>query len=402
MNTRASEYPVVRLKSKADRRIRQGHPWAFSNEIEMDETARGLAPGSVVRLVTANGKALGIFLFNRHPLISARRISRDPAAVIDEAFLEARLRRALALREALVEVPFYRLVHAEADGLPGTIIDRFGDTLVLQINTAGMEALQPQLLEALDRVLAPRHILLRNDTPARDLEGLSQHTEILRGTFSGSLEVHENGARYFADSGEGQKTGWFYDQRDNRAFVGRLVRGAGLKRVIDLYSFSGGFGIQAALGGAAEVTLLDRSAAALDLARQAAEANGVAERCQFRKSDAFAALEHLARKGTPHDLVIADPPAFVKAKKDLPQGLRAYRKLARLASGQVAAEGYLVICSCSHHVERERFAEQVRRGIEDCGRKARVLRAAGAAFDHPLHPGLPESEYLKALVLALD
>lgn len=402
MQTTVSDYAVVRLKPKTERRIQQGHPWAFSNEIEMDEAARGLPPGVPVRLETANRKALGIFLFNRHPLIAARRISRNANSMIDSTFLEGRLRHALALRQALFAEPYYRLVHAEADGLPGTIVDRFGDSLVVQINSAGMEALRAELLEALERVLAPSHLLLRNDTTARQLEGLEQGVENLRGPFPSPLEVRENEAIYLADSAGGQKTGWFYDQRDNRAFVRRLVQGAGLRRVIDLYSFTGGFGLQAALAGAEQVTLVDRSAAALDLARQAAEANGVAGRCDFRKADAFAALDHLARKGERHDLVIADPPAFVKAKKDLPQGLRAYRKLARLAAAQVAEDGYLVICSCSHHVERERFAEQVRRGIEDTGRKARVLRSAGAGPDHPVHPGLPESAYLKALVLALD
>ncbi|WP_022727690.1 class I SAM-dependent rRNA methyltransferase [Fodinicurvata sediminis] len=402
MQTTVSDYAVVRLKPKVERRIQQGHPWAFSNEIEMDETARGLPLGVPVRLQTANGKALGIFLFNRHPLIAARRISRKADNVIDSTFIEGRLRRALALRQALFQQPFYRLVHAEADGLPGTIVDRFGDSLVLQINSAGMEALRPELLEAVDRVLAPKHLLLRNDTSARQLEGLEQEVESLRGDFPSPLEVRENQTIYLADSAGGQKTGWFYDQRDNRAFVRRLVKGAGIRRVIDLYSFSGGFALQAALGGAEQVTLVDRSAAALELARQAAAANGVDGRCDFRKADAFAALEHLSRKGEDHDLVIADPPAFVKAKKDLPQGLRAYRKLARLSAAQVAEGGYLVICSCSHHVEGERFTEQVRRGIEDAGRRARILRSAGAAPDHPLHPGLPESAYLKALVLALD
>ena len=403
MSTRTPDRPIVRLKPKAQKRLRLGHPWVYSNEIEMSAEVKALPPGSLVRLLSSGGDELGTFLFNRHPLIAARLLSRDPVEVIDAGFFRRRLQRALSIRERLIGVPFYRLAHAEADGLPGTIIDRFGDALVLQVNTAGMEALTPALLEAIDEVIAPETVLLRNDSPVRELERLDGYVRLLRGSVEQPVEVREHGARFLADLSEGQKTGWFYDQRDNRRWAGDLIRTAAEgARVLDAYCFAGGFSIQAALAGAQTVMGVDRSARALELAGEAAALNGVAERCTFRKSDAFAALEHLAKKRDSFDLVIADPPAFVKGRKDLPQGLRAYRKLARLAAEVVAPEGYLVICSCSHHVDMASFVDQIGRGLAEAGRPARLLRSAGAAPDHPVDPRLPETQYLKALFLALD
>ena len=395
----AATRPVVRLKPGAQKRILRGHPWAYSNEIQMDPACKALPLGSVVRLDSAEGEGLGTALFNRLPLIAARLLSRDPRAEIDDTFLEARLRRALAIRERLFDKPFYRPVHAEADGLPGTIVDRFGDTLVLQINTAGMERLLEPLIAALDRLIAPARILLRNEGPARQMEGLEDRVEALRGSLEEPIALEENGARYLADPGEGQKTGWFYDQRDNRAWAARLARDA---RVLDGYCYSGGFTVQAALAGAREVLSIDRSQAALELAAQAAALNGVAERCRFHKAEVFKQLDGLARNKEVFDLVIVDPPAFIKSKKDLFQGAKGYRKLARMAAEVVAPEGYLFIASCSHHMAPDAFAEQVRRGVANAGRQARVLHSAGAAPDHPVHPALPETAYLKALVLAVD
>lgn len=391
--------PLVRLQPQRSKRLLRGHPWVYSNEIEMAPETKALAPGSLVGLVGADGHRLGVALFNPHTLISARLLSRDPDETVDEAFLAARLRRALSIREALFDEPYYRWIHAEADGLPGTVVDRFADTLVLQVNTAGMERLTPMLLDALERVAAPRRIVLRNDSPLRRLEGLEIMTAAVKGQLDDPIEVLENGARYFAHPLEGQKTGWFYDQRENRAWAARLATGA---RVLDAYSYAGGFGLLAARAGAAEVTLIDRSEAALRLAEAAAEANGVASRCRFVKAEAFAELRRHAAAGERFGLVIADPPAFVKSKRELKQGIKGYRKLARLAAGLVAADGYLVLASCSHLVDAASFAEQVHRGVLDAGRQGRLLRSAGAGPDHPVHTALPESAYLKALFLALD
>lgn len=392
-------YPEIRLKPRAHKRVLQGSPWIYSNEIEMDTAARALGRGEIVKLFGADGHALGIAMFNRHPLIAARLVSRDPKARIDTDFLSDLLRRALAIRERLFDAPYYRLVHAEADGLPGVIIDRFGDVLVAQINTAGAERLTPQLLEALEQVVAPTTVVLRNDTPARQTEGLESSFEVPVGHLDGSIEVLENDARYFADLEGGQKTGWFYDQRINRRWAAKFAAG---NRVLDCYSFSGGFSVQAALAGAREVVTLDRSQTALDLAAKAAAANGVAETCRFVRGEAFSTLAEFAKAKERFELVIADPPAFIKSKKDMAQGLKGYRKVARLSASLVGREGYLFIASCSHHADPVSFAEQVKRGLVDAGRQGRILYSGGAGPDHPVHPALPETAYLKAMLLALD
>ena len=391
--------PVIRLKAQAHKRVAWGHPWVYSNEIEIDAAAKALPPGCVVRLATHDRRPLGTAIFNRLPLIAARILTTDPDATIDADFLEARLARALAIRERLYDQPYYRLIHAEADGLPGAIIDRFDTALVLQVNTAGMDRLLPALLTALDRVLAPETVLLRNDSTARRMEGLELHTTLAKGALDGPIDVLENGARYLADLTEGQKTGWFYDQRENRAAIGRFALGG---RVLDGYCYSGGFAIQAALRGATEVVAVDRSQAALDLAEAAAARNGVAGRCTFAKAEVFGHLQRLAEAGERFDLVIVDPPAFVKSKRDRIQGAKGYRKLGRLAAQLVAPDGYLFAASCSHHVDVALFGEQIKRGLHDAGRRGRVLMTTGAAPDHPVHPALPESAYLKAQILALD
>ncbi len=391
--------PAITVKPSAQKRLRQGHPWAYANEIDMDNTAKAVAAGGLVRVATRDGGRLGTAIFNRHSLIALRLLSRDGEATIDQAFFKDRLARALALRERLFDAPYYRLVHAEGDGLPGTVIDRFGPVLAVQLNTAGIQQLWPQLVAALEEVVAPRAIVLRNDSPARASEGLDLRVEIVKGELPGPLEVLENDTRYFADLSGGQKTGWFYDQRENRAWAARLAKGA---RVLDCYSFSGGFGIRAAAAGADEVTGLDSSEPALALARLAAEANGVASRCNFVRTDVMAELPRLHQRGERFDLVVADPPAYIKSKKHLAQGSQAYRKLVAAAAALVAPGGALVMASCSHHMDRARFAAQIERGIADAGRQARILREAGAGPDHPLHPALPETAYLKTHFLVLD
>jgi 23S rRNA (cytosine1962-C5)-methyltransferase len=392
-----AELPIVRLNQGHAKRLRAGHPWVFSNEIAMDAGAKALAPGTIVRLADANGAPLAAAMFNPHSLIAARVLSRERGEDIDEAFLRGRIEAALALRERLYREPFYRLIHAEADGLPGLVIDRFGRTLVVEVNSAGMEALTPQLLGALDAAVDPRTVILRNDSSVRTLEGLKLETRVAKGESpDGPVGLSENGARFFADPLGGQKTGWFYDQREARARVAALATGA---RVLDLYAYTGGFGVLAAVQGAAHVVCIDRSRLALDLAARAAEANGVAERCEFRQGEAFETLERLDES---FDVVIADPPAFVRSKKDLGAGLRGYRKLIRLAAGRVAPGGFLFAASCSHHVTPEAFAQELARALGDAGRAGRIIAFMGAGPDHPVHPMLPESAYLKSVLTALD
>ena len=395
----ATERPAVTLKGGEHRRVAAGHPWVFSNEVIMDARTKAIPPGSVATVRSYDGRALGTALFNPHSLIAARLLAREPDAAIDRSFLAERLRRARALRERLFDRPYYRLVHAEADGLPGLVIDRFGDALVLQANTAGMERLLPELLTALDDVLRPATVMLRNDSPARTLEGLEGYSRWAKGAHEGPIELVENCVRFLADPGEGQKTGWFFDQRENRASVARLGGGA---RVLDVYCYTGGFAVQAAAAGAAAVLGIDRSEPALALAARSAALNGVDARCRFERGDAFAMLDALAANGERFDIVVADPPAFVKSKKELNQAARGYRKLARLAAALVRPGGFLFIASCSHHMTLENFGEQAARGLGDAGRGGRIIRASGAGPDHPVHPFLPETAYLKALLLQID
>ncbi len=397
--TRPVKYPTIHLQAGRQRRALHGHPWVYSNEIQMDTTAKAVPPGSPVRLVDAGGTPLGIATFNPHTLIAARMLSDDPATVVDHAFLAGRLARAVALRERLFDRPYYRAVHAEADGLPGLIVDRYGDVVTVQANSVFMDQRIEAILAALDEVLAPRAVILRNDSTQRALEGLAEETRLAKGAIDGPIRLEENGATFFADPLGGQKTGWFYDQRDNRAFIARLARGA---RAIDFFSYNGGFAVQCAVAGAASVVAVDRSQPALDNAVRAAAANGVADRFEARRADAFTELERLNAAGERFEVVIADPPAFVKAKKDLAVGCRAYRKMTRLAARITAPGGFLLCASCSHNVDPPTFAEQVARGLTDAGRKGRILRSAGAGPDHPVHPNLPESAYLKAIVLQLD
>ncbi len=405
MATEAASRPILRLLPGRDGRLKRGHPWVFSNEVAMDAAAKALPPGRAVTLQSAEGQALGVAMFNPHTLVAARLLDRDAKAVLDAAFIARRLKRALSLRERLFDAPYYRLVHAEADALPGLVIDRFAEVCVAQLNTAGMELLRDALLQAIDQVLAPRAIVLRNDSAIRTLEGLDQQVAVAKGSIDGPVKLVENGVVFLADVTGGQKTGWFFDQRGNRAFMAALARrgvGGGPARVIDLYSHTGGFAVQAAFAGAGEVVAVDRSEAALALAERAAKQNGVAARCKFVRADIFAECERLAAAGERFDVVIADPPAFVKSKKDLAAGSRGYRKLARMAARLTLPGGILFIASCSHNMEAETFVEQVRRGLADAGRSGRILRASGAGPDHPVHPYLPESAYLKALVLAVD
>ncbi len=391
--------PILSLRPGQDRRVRLGHPWIYVGELVLDARERALEPGSLVRLEDAKGAALGTAAFNPNTTIAARVLERGPHIAIDRAWITARLKRALALRARLLDPHYCRLVHAEADGLPGLILDRYGEVVVAQPNIAAMERLWPDILAALDQVIAPEVVVLAGDSGARALEGLAEERRVVRGTLDGPVRIEENGVVYLADLWKGQKTGWFYDQRDNRAFAAGLSRGAS---VLDLYSYCGGFALACARAGAGSVIAVDGSKAALDLAAAAAELNGLSARCEFRAAEVFGELARLGREGARFDLVIADPPAFAKSKKDLAPALKGYRKLARLAAQVTAPGGMLLAASCSHHVAMDAFRDEVARGVWQAGRNARILREAGAAPDHPVHPMLPQSAYLKAIFMALD
>ncbi len=385
----------VRLKKEAEGPVRAGMPWIYAGDI-IESSANLMIPaGSIVAIENAKGQKLGVGYFNAASPIACRVLTLSGEAV-DVNFFTARLEKALAFRSKKIDALYYRLIHSEADGLPGLLIDRFGDTLVVQVGTAGMDKLQPVWLEAVEQLIKPETIVLRNDTSARKLEGLVQEVKVIKGTVEGFTELQENGCTYLADVLKGQKTGWFFDQRDNRRMIADIAKG---KSVIDVYSHSGGFGLLAAKHGA-QVTMVDSSALALDLAKQAAFLNGV--ECEYIKGDAFEVMQRLADEGKTYDIVLADPPAFVKSKKDIASGMKGYEKVARYAAALAAPDGHLFIASCSHHATRSRFRQAVMDGIKKAGRKAEILKETGASCDHPRHPKLPQSEYLKGLLLHLN
>jgi 23S rRNA (cytosine1962-C5)-methyltransferase len=394
-----NDLPHLYLRPGGDKRALRGHPWVYANEIRMDSEAKSLPPGSVVVLHRVDGKPMGQGTFNPHALIAFRFLTRNPSATIDEGFFARRLERALSLRDSLFDSPFYRLIHAEADGMPGLIVDRYGDVLTVQAGTAGMDRLMPEILIAAENLLAPRAIVLRNDGRGRAMEGLNSEVRLAKGELDGPVEVMESGLTFLADPLGGQKTGWFFDQRENRAFVSSLADGT---RVLDLYCYGGGFAISAAARGAESVLGIDSSENAVGLARSAAERNGLNSICAFRQGEAFGELAKLDAGGERFGVVVADPPAFVKSRKHLRSGLKGYQKLAGLAAKLVDAGGFLFLASCSHNAEERDFVGAVTDGIRRAGRSGRILRKSGAAPDHPVHPHLPESVYLKAVLLQLD
>lgn len=392
--------PVVRLRPKAEARaIRHGFPWVYADELVMDRRTGALPAGTLAVLEDAERRAMGLVTVNPASKIVARMLDSDPMAVVDGSWLERRLVRALALREHLFDAPFYRLVHAEADGLSGVVIDRFGEAAVIQPNAAWAEAYLDLLADALVAVTGVHTIVKNGSGRARGLEGLAEETVVLRGGLEGPLAVPMNGATYLADLTGGQKTGLFYDQRPNHAFAARLARGA---RVLDVFSHVGGFGLAALAAGAVSALAVDGSAPALALAAQGARAGGMADRFTTRQGDAFAVMEALAAEGAEFDLVICDPPAFAPAKPALDAGLRAYERVARLAAGLVAPGGYLVLCSCSHAADLTAFRNASARGIGRGGRRGQLIHTGQAGPDHPVLPQLAESSYLKALFFRLD
>lgn len=396
---RADGRPVVRLKPKAEARaIRHGFPWVYADELVTDRRTQGLAPGALAVLEDGERRPLGLVTVNVKSKIIARMLDRDPDAVVDEGWFAARIARAAALRDRLHDRPFYRLIHAEVDGLPGVVIDRFGDTAVIQPNAAWAETHLAALVAALQQVTGVAHVVKNGTGRARALEGLAEETALLAGTVAGPIEVPMNGATYLADVMGGQKTGLFYDQRPNHAFAARLAKGA---RVLDVFSHVGGFALAALAGGAQSALAVDASAPALALAEAGARASGFAG-FATRQGDAFDVLEALGHEGARFDLVICDPPAFAPAKPALEAGLRAYERIARLAAPLVSPGGYLVLCSCSHAADLSAFRNACARGIGRGGRRGQILHTGFAGPDHPVLPQLAESSYLKALAFRLD
>lgn len=390
-----TESTTLRLRKSEERRLKSGHLWVFSNEIDTQATPlKGIEPGSLVTIESSRGEPLGLAYANPESLIAARLLTRNPRESMGPRFLEQRIERALALRDRLYDKPHYRLIYGESDGLPGLVVDRFGDLLVVQSNTAGMDQLEGVLIEALKKVLNPKAIVVRNTSSLRALEGLSERVEVVYGELAETPLVEENGAHFAIDPLEGQKTGWFFDHRDNRARLAPWCKG---RKVLDLFAYTGAWGLPAALAGAASVDAVDASESALSLLRENAARNGMADRFETHVSDVFEFLRK-AREDRQHwDVVIVDPPAFIKRKKDGTKGVEGYRRLNQMALQVLSPGGLLVSASCSYHLPREGLKDLLRASSRHLDRHLVILAEGGQGADHPVHPTIPETNYLKAV-----
>jgi 23S rRNA (cytosine1962-C5)-methyltransferase len=396
-SSHVADLPALRLKRNEDRRLHAGHLWIFSNEVDTQQTPLSkFEAGELVRVLAHNDRALGLAYVNPQSLISARMLGTWKLP--DAAWLATRIRGALSLRERLYPKPFYRLVYGESDGLPGLVIDRYGSACVVQIGTAGMERLKAEIQEALIRVLRCESLLFKNDSSAREMEGLPSYVEAAKGKFDELGQVWEDDLEFRAPLSEGQKTGWFFDQAANRRALPKYVRKGA--RVLDVFSYVGAWGVRAAHSGAREVICVDSSAAALEVASSNAQLNGVNDpnggQLTTIKGDAFDVLEDLVKKRSRFDVVVIDPPAFAKRKKDLPKALAAYKRLNQLAMQVLADDGILVSCSCSYHVSADDLQDAIAKAARSADKHVQILEAGGQAPDHPVHPAIPETRYLKA------
>ena len=392
--------PVIRLLPKTNaQRLRFGAPWVFSDQLVLDRRTKAIPAGSIVEVQDKERTPIALAAFNANSKIIARVLDTDLEADVNVEWFTNRIRRAFELREALFDAPFYRLIHAEADGMPGVIIDRFGDTAVIQPNAAWADARLDDIVTALCDVTGIANVLKNANGRARTLEGLNEETIILRGEINDLIPVPMNGASYMADLMGGQKTGLFYDQRPNHAFTAKLAKG---KSILDVFSHVGGFSLAALAAGATNALAVDGSAPALALAEKGAEATGVADKFETLKGDAFDTMIAMGNEKRKFGVVVCDPPAFAPSKQALEAGLRAYERVARLGANLVEPGGYLVLCSCSHSADLSRFREISLRGIGKAGRRAQIVSTGQAGPDHPTHPYLAETSYLKTLFLRLD
>ncbi|EJM15296.1 putative SAM-dependent methyltransferase [Pseudomonas sp. GM18] len=391
--------PSLRLKANADRRLRNGHLWVYSNEIDVAATPlHGFKAGDQAILEAAGGKTLGIVAMSPNNLICARLLSRDIKLPLDKSLLVHRLNVALSLRDRLFDKPFYRLVYGDSDLLPGLVVDRFGDILVVQIASATMEAHKDDVIAALTQVLKPSGILFKNDSAARDAEGLNRYVETVFGLVPEWVALEENGVKFEAPVIQGQKTGWFYDHRMNRARLAPYAKG---KRVLDLYSYIGGWGVQAAAFGASEVFCVDASAFALDGVERNAALNGFAEKMTCIEGDVFEALKELKASEERFDVIVADPPAFIKRKKDMKNGEGAYRRLNEQAMRLLSKDGILVSASCSMHLPEDDLQNILLTSARHLDRNIQMLERGGQGPDHPVHPAIAETRYIKSITCRL-
>lgn len=381
------------LKPQADRRIKQGHLWIYSNEVDtVKSPLKSFVPGELVTVLAAKGQPLGLAFANPNALICGRILSRQVDRVINQGFFKHRLQRALSLRQQCFSAPYYRAVYGDADFLPGLVIDRYNEDLVVQITSAGLEALQEPLLQACEQVFKPRCIIVKNDHSGREIEGLEAKVEIV-GDAPSHLDVVENDTRFNVPLTQGQKTGWFYDHRQNRAYLQSLVKG---RSVLDVFSYFGGWGLEAAQAGAAQVICVDASQTAIDGVGHNAALNQCADRVDAIKGKAIDILKAMVADKQRFDVVVLDPPAFIKKRKDQKSGEAAYRHINELAIRLLAKEGLLVSASCSMPLNHEKLKDIVRSASRHLDRNAQLIYWGGQGADHPVHPAIPETEYLKA------
>ncbi len=383
------------LKKDEDRRLRAGHLWVFSNEV--DTTRSPLAefvPGDEALVLAASGRPLGVGYVNPGALICARIVGHGEDDRLDAPLIAKRIASALSLRQRFYTESCYRLLFGESDFLPGLVIDRFNDVFVLQTTTAGMESRIDLVSSVLVDMFSPRAIIAANDASIRTLEGLELVCRDLYGEAPAQLLVNEAGAEFMVSAHKGQKTGWFFDMRDNRLRLAELCRD---KRVLDLYSYAGAFGVQAGRAGAADVICVDSSALAVSSIRENAARNGVSN-LTAQQADVEGALKGFIESGERFDVICLDPPAFVKRKKDFKKGLAAYERVNRLAMECLADDAIVMSCSCSSHVSEKDLRSVARKAGLDAGRSLQMVYAGGQGPDHPVHPAMDETRYLKALI----
>ncbi len=386
----------IHLKKHADKRVARGHAWVYRDEIDTRKTRLAdLDPGQTVDVFSHRGRWLGSGYANPKSTIIARVVSRNRDHPFCGSLIAHRLKVALALRDRCFGEPYYRAVFGESDGLPGLVVDRYGDVCVVQITTAGMEAQREAVLRALGKAIRPVGVLFRCDQEIRVCEGLSRYTETAAGHVPQEIELTEHRCRFGVPLLAGQKTGWYYDQRSNRAHLLSAVRGA---RVLDLFCYTGAWGIQAAVHGAERVVCVDSSAHTVQRISANAKLNGVAHVVRALRMDAFSALEELREDGQRFDIAVLDPPAFVKTKKDAHSGGNAYRRLNQAALRVLARDGLLMTCSCSYHFSREALLDTVGRAARHVDRHIALVYDGGQPADHPVLPAVPETRYLKALL----
>ncbi len=385
----------LKLKKNEERRIKQGHLWIYSNEVDTQQTPlKSFSPGQQVIIEGANGKPLGMGYVNPNTLICARMLSRSAKLELNMKFLKKRIQEAQALRELYFDDPFYRLVFGDSDGLSGLVIDRFGEVFSAQITTAGMEAVKDDIVQVLINLYQPQAIVMKNNIDSRKLEGLELYEEVVYGELPESIVITENGTQFDIPVEQGQKTGWFYDHRMARHSLQKMVAG---KRVLDVFSYLGGWGLAAATAGAESVACVDASEFALDGVDHNAELNGVADNVTTIQGNAFDVLNALKAEGQKFDVVIVDPPAFIKRKKDYRKGFEAYRRINELAMRVLEKNGILVSASCSHHLGRDDLLKAVQSAARHIDRNVQLIEQGHQGPDHPVHPAIPETEYIKSM-----